>query len=256
MMDDVDTTARLRRAGQRPRSNDILQMILDAQTGDKDGEHAYGRKVIEDRYIISNCIILLMAGFDTTSAALAFTMYLVAKHPEEQARILEEVEARFPGAAELSFDQLHQLERLDAVVKESLRLYPSVPIMVMRQCAQDTTVLGRFIPAGVTVVAPPWHIHHDPQLWPEPDEFRPDRFLGEGSNQRHIATYFPFGLGQKTCIGKRVALLSLKTTFMKVLRAYKLDICEQTQQPMRVAVPNLVLNPEIGVHLRFTPREA
>ncbi|KAK8776395.1 hypothetical protein V5799_030262, partial [Amblyomma americanum] len=156
MMDDVDKVTELRRTGKRPRCDNMIQMMLDAQTGAKNDSHASGKKVktLEQRHLSSNAVVLLIAGFDTTASALAFLLHLVAKHPEEQDKILHEMEERFPGIDELSFEQLHELERLYMVVKEAVRLYPPVPLMVARTCTQDTTVLGHFIPARVNIVAP------------------------------------------------------------------------------------------------------
>ncbi|KAH7965927.1 hypothetical protein HPB49_012200 [Dermacentor silvarum] len=258
MMDDVDKITEQRRAGKRPRSDDMIQMILDAQDNAKNGSHATGQKVktLEDRHVSSNAVVLLIAGFDTTASALAFLMHLIAKHPEEQTKILNELDERFPGVQELSFEQLHELERLDMVVNEALRLYPPVPLMVARRCIQDTTVLGHFIPAGVNIIAPAWYVHRDPELWKDPEKFRPDRFSEEESKKRHSAAYFPFGLGQRTCLGKRVGLLTMKTTLIKTLRDYKLEICEKSQDPLLMTVPSLVGNPMGGVHLKLTPRHA
>ncbi|XP_054931951.2 cytochrome P450 3A6-like [Dermacentor andersoni] len=257
MMDDVDKITEERRTGKRPRSEDMIQMILDAQEN-ANCNHAAGQKVktLEDRHVSSNAVVLLIAGFDTTASALSFLMHLVAKHPEEQKKILDELEERFPGVQELSFEQLHELERLDMVVKEALRLYPPVPLMVARRCIQNTTVLGHFIPAGVNIIAPAWYVHRDPELWREPEKFMPDRFSEEESKKRHGAAYFPFGLGQRTCLGKRVGLMTMKTALIKTLRDYKLEICEKSQDPLLMTVPSLVGNPMGGVHLKLTGRHA
>ncbi|XP_077495144.1 cytochrome P450 3A6-like isoform X2 [Amblyomma americanum] len=256
MMDDVNKVTELRRTGKRPRSDDMIQMLLDAQTAAKNGSCVSGQKLkaLNQRHVSSNAVVLLIAGFDTTAAALAFLFHLMARHPEEQENILHELEERFPGVNELSFEQLHELERLDMVVKEAFRLYPPVPHMVARKCTRDTTVLGHFIPAGVNIIAPAFYVHRDAELWREPEEFIPERFSEEASMKRHPAAYFPFGLGQRACLGKRLALLSIKTTLVKTLRNYKLEICEQSQDPLILEVPSLVANPKGGVHLSLRPR--
>ncbi|KAH6938099.1 hypothetical protein HPB50_006776 [Hyalomma asiaticum] len=258
MMDDVDKVTEQRRAGQRPRREDMIQMILDAQENARNGSYATGQKVktLEDRHVRSNAVVLLIAGFDTTASALAFLLHLVAKHPDEQTKILDELEQRFPGVRDLSFEQLHELERLDMVVNEALRLFPPVPLMVARRCIQNTTVLGHFIPEGVNIIAPAWYVHRDPDLWREPERFMPDRFSAEESKGRHSAAYFPFGLGQRTCLGKRVGLLTMKTALIKTLRDYKIEICEKSQDPLLMTVPSLVGNPKGGVYLKLTVRNS
>ncbi|KAH8008951.1 hypothetical protein HPB51_008142 [Rhipicephalus microplus] len=142
------------------------------------------------------------------------------------------------------------------VVKEALRLYPPVLLMVARCCIKNTTVLGHFIPADVNIIAPEWYVRRDPDLWEEPEKFMPDRFSEEKSKMRHSAAYFPFGLGQGSCLGKRVGFLTMKTAFIKTLRDYKLEICEKSKDPLLMTVPNLVGNPESGVYLKLTARHS
>ncbi|CAN8009939.1 unnamed protein product, partial [Ixodes pacificus] len=266
---NVRDTVHKRRQGQAPRENDILQTMLDAQDGAEDKkcdsclplEHGAWRKKdihknglpIEDRHLTSNSIMVLIANFETTSATIGFTLHLLATHPEEQDKLFPDIDAVFPQSSETSLNNLQNLTRLDMVVKESLRLYPPIPILITRVCPQDTTVMEQFIPAGTTVVAPAWHIHRSSQFWSDPSRFLPDRFA-QDRPERHPFAYFPFGLGPRSCFGKRLAVLQVKTAIVEILQNYKVLPCRETVDPIRVTVPNVLLRPVGGIKLRLVSR--
>ncbi|CAN7992800.1 unnamed protein product [Ixodes hexagonus] len=254
--DNVRQVIELRRKGKIPRTMDMLQMMLDAQAGIEDStkETGQGRKLMEDRHLLANCFIFMAAGFETTATSLAFIIHVLAKYPEEQDRILEELHKTFPEKdQDLTYDGIQQLKRLDMVICESLRIYPPVVLFVSRACREDTTVMGQFFPAGANVIVPTWHIHHDPELWPEPFKFDPDRFA-EGLNGSHSAAYMPFGLGPRVCIGKRFALLEIKMALCKMIRKYRISQCEETQDPLKLVVPSVIINPEKGINVKFEHR--
>ncbi|KAM7305153.1 cytochrome P450 3A4-like [Ixodes scapularis] len=193
--ENVRDTVKSRRQDQSLREKDMLQMMLDAQAGTEDAAYDVHKSglLIEDRHLVSNAIVLLLAGFETTAVTLGFALYLLAMHPEEQERVHTEMEDLFSHANELTFDDVHQLKHLDMVIRETLRLYPPVPLLVARTCLSDKTVMGQFIPAGTTLIAPAWHIHRNPEYWPEPSRFLPERFA-EGHPERHPMAYtFPSG---------------------------------------------------------------
>lgn len=245
----------LRRGGKSPEVPDMLQLMLDAQTGQ---DTATGRQegdepLIEDRLLIANCFIFLLGGFDTTAVALAYIMHILAKYPEEQDRILNEVTEAFPDKKELGYDELHKLKRLDMVIRECLRLYPVIVSFVSRKCQQDITVMGQFIPAGVNVTVPVWHLHHSAEHWPDPFKFDPERF-SEDKEKPHVGAYLPFGLGPRACIGERFAMLELKATVYKVLRNFRVVQCEETQDPLQVVVPTAAAYPKDGVKLKLERR--
>ncbi|CAN8019282.1 unnamed protein product [Ixodes persulcatus] len=254
--DNVRHVIELRRKGQSPRTTDMLQLMLDAQAGIEDNTKntGEGKKLMEDRHLLANCFIFLAAGFETTATSLAFIIHVLAKYPEEQDRILDELNKTFPEKdQELTYDGVQQLKRLDMVISESMRLYPPVILFISRACREDTTIMGQFFPAGVNIIVPTWHIHHDPDLWPEPFNFDPERFA-EGLNATHSAAYLPFGLGPRVCIGKRFALLEIKMALCKMIRKYRIRQCEETQDPLKMVVPSVIINPEKGIHVKFEHR--
>ncbi|CAN8019277.1 unnamed protein product [Ixodes persulcatus] len=256
IFDNVRQVIELRRKGQSPRTTDMLQMMLDAQAGILDNTNNTGQrqKLMEDRHLVGNCFIFLAAGYETTATSLAFVIHLLAKYPEEQDRILNELNKVFPGKdQDLTYDGVHELKRLDMVICESLRLYPPVVLFVSRHCRENTTIMGQFIPAEANIIVPTWHIHHDPEHWPEPFKFDPERFA-EGLNTGHSAAYLPFGLGPRVCIGKRFALLEIKMALCKLIRKYRIRQCKETQDPVKLVVPTAAINPEKGISVKFEHR--
>lgn len=245
-----------RRKGEAPRMPDMLQLMMDAQVGRDTSAAAEINQtmLIEDRHLLANSFVFLIAGFDTTATTLGFIMHVLAKYPEEQERILDEMTEAFPECTdELTYDEVQSLKRLDMVVSETLRMYPPVVLFVSRICKRETTIMGQLFPEGVDVMVPTWHVHHDPEFWPEPFKFDPERF-SEGRNGHHSAAYMPFGLGPRICIGKRFALLEVKIAVCKVIRNYRITQCEETQDPLKFVVPNVIINPENGIKVRLETR--
>ncbi|KAH9380516.1 hypothetical protein HPB48_008451 [Haemaphysalis longicornis] len=118
---------------------------------------------------------------------------------------------------------------------------------------------GQFFPKGVSIMAPTWHLHHDPTVWPDPFVFRPERFdpdeSGDGLLQHHPGAYLPFGLGPRICIGKRFALLELKMAVCRILRQYRVVRCPQTQEPLKLMVQSVIINPVGGVVVGLERRQ-
>lgn len=260
-MRHIRNVAESRRSGRSPKEADMLQIILDAQTEAPEKlSHVapLQAKYLDDRYVASNVVIFLLAGFETTASALSFLTYLLAKHPGEANEILSEVEHLFPDKVgqQLDYDELRQLKRLDMVVKEGLRLYPPVPVTLTRRCAQDTTACGQVIPAGVNVIAFPWLIHRDPDLWPKPEEFLPERFAASNAQRYHPGAYMPFGLGPRMCIGKELGLLVLKSALIGLLQEFRLSWPDTTDGPLRGVSRAMTLVPADGVQIRIERRGA
>ncbi|KAH9383317.1 hypothetical protein HPB48_024437 [Haemaphysalis longicornis] len=256
-MKQVRNTIQSRRSGECPKDVDLLQILLDEQTSALKNhlKTASDReRYLDDQYITSNVVILLFAGYEAMSSALSFLAYLLAKHPSEQNEILEEIDQRFPnrGAQQLSYDELRQLKRLDMVVKEGLRLYPPVPVVVTRHCSEDTTACGQFLPAGLNVLASSWLIHRDPDLWLDPEEFVPERFEAGNGERYHPGSYFPFGLGARACIGRELGPLIVKCVLVQLLQTCRLELLDST--PVEAVPRALSLVPKNGIKIRVDRR--
>lgn len=175
---------------------DLLGLLLSAQA-----EAA----APDLRQVRDEAMTMLLAGHETTAAALAWTWHLLALHPQEAQRLRDEcafLEGRAPGWADVG-----RLERARAVANEAMRLYPPVG-WTSRLAARADTIAGVAIPAGSTLIVSPWLLHRDPRLWAEPERFDPARFL-PGAPRPPAYAHIPFGGGPRTCIGSHFALTEM-----------------------------------------------
>lgn len=183
-------------AGRRARgagAQDMLGLLLDARD---DGA------ALTDAEIRDQVLIFLLAGHETTSTALTYTLDLLGRHPHVQERLRAEVDA--VGGVPTA-EQAATLTYTTMVLKEAMRLFPSAP-MTGRRCVTGDELGGYRIPAGSDVVVVPWVTHRHPAFWTDPDRFDPDRFA-PGREPRHRYAWYPFGGGPRACIGQHFSML-------------------------------------------------
>uniref|UniRef100_A0A8D8YJY1 Cytochrome P450 4V2 n=1 Tax=Cacopsylla melanoneura TaxID=428564 RepID=A0A8D8YJY1_9HEMI len=187
------------------------------------------QNVLNHDELVSELITIIFAGMDTTKVANNVILILLALHPKIQQEVYDEIQAVMgtdPSIAP-TYDQLQELHLLTRVIKESLRLFPSGPI-VGRQAAEEIQIDGYTIPKGaaiwVTIFCGP---HRDPRYWSNPDRFDPDRFLPSETKGRNPNAYMPFSTGPRNCIGQKYAMLQIKTMISTILRRYRILPGEQ-----------------------------
>lgn len=197
-----------RRSGEQ--RDDLLQMLLDSRYEDT-GQAMTPRRLLEE------LVILFVAGHETSANALTWTLYLLAHHPRVAAQVREEI-----GSVPLDMARLRELPLLTQVVEESMRLYPPAWI-TDRVALNDDVVNGIELPAG-TVVAPfIYGLHHHPDFWPQPEQFRPDRFTASARQQRPAFAYLPFGSGPRQCIGNSFAMMEMQLAIAAIVRRFELN---------------------------------
>ncbi|XP_053518420.1 cytochrome P450 3A12-like, partial [Artibeus jamaicensis] len=148
---------------------DLLQLMINSQNANEIDSH----KALSDLELIAQSIIFIFAGYETTSTSLSFLMYLLATHPDVQQKLQEEIDATFPNKAPPTYDAMFQMEYLDMVLNESLRLFPVLG-RLERVCKKDVEINGVLIPKGTVVIVPSFILHRDPEYWSEPEEFQPE----------------------------------------------------------------------------------
>ncbi|XP_031785553.1 cytochrome P450 4V2 [Nasonia vitripennis] len=159
----------------------------------------------------------MFGGHDTTGITISWVLFSLGNAPEVQRKVHEELDNVIGiGNQPATKEQLSQLKYLDRVIKETLRIYPSAP-MVGRILDHNTVIDGHIIPKGVVVNLQILHLHRDPEIWDAPDKFNPDRFLPESSNGRHPYAYVPFSAGPRNCIGQKFAGLVLKIALTAIM---------------------------------------
>ncbi|XP_072262254.1 cytochrome P450 4V2 [Pyxicephalus adspersus] len=194
----------------------------------------------------------MFEGHDTTAAALNWSLFLLGSHPEIQAKVHKELDETF-GQSDRSatMDDLKKLRYLEAVIKEALRLYPSVPFFA-RTTTEDCYIRGFFIPKDINVVVVPFALHRDPEYFPEPEEFIPDRFLPENASGRNPYAYIPFSAGLRNCIGQRFALMEEKVVLSSILRNFSVKASQKKEDLCLVG--ELILRPQDGMWVELEHR--
>lgn len=162
-----------------------------------------------DEDLVNQLMTFLAAGHETTASAMAWAVYLLCKHPESQTRLRQEIRAELDLNGQISSTVIDRLPYLNAVLNETMRIFPPVPL-TLRETAHDTTIQGHFIPAGTTVVICPWAVNTSTHLWgPDARSFNPERWLGAGrantggADSNYAITTFLHG--PRSCIGKDFA---------------------------------------------------
>ncbi|XP_003798919.1 cytochrome P450 3A4-like isoform X1 [Otolemur garnettii] len=228
---------------------DLLQLMIDSQNSKETESH----KVLSDVELVAQSIIFIFAGYETTSSALSFLMYELATHPDVQQKLQDEIDAALPSKTPATYDAMVQMEYLDMVVNETLRLFP-IAGRLERVCKKDVEVNGVLIPKGVTVMIPTFALHRDPKHWTEPEEFRPERFSKKNKDSIDPYMYMPFGSGPRNCIGMRFALMNMKIALIRILKNFSFKPCKETQIPLKLS-KKAILQPEKPIVLKIESRE-
>uniref|UniRef100_A0A8C4LKD7 unspecific monooxygenase n=1 Tax=Equus asinus TaxID=9793 RepID=A0A8C4LKD7_EQUAS len=145
------------------------------------------------------------------------------------------------------------MEYLDMVLNETLRLFP-IADRLERVCKKDVEINGVFIPKGTTVMMPIFVLHQHPEFWPEPEEFRPERFSKKNKDSINPYTYLPFGTGPRNCIGMRFAIVNIKLAVVRVLQNFSFKPCKETQIPLKLVSQGLI-RPEKPIVLKVESRD-
>lgn len=192
--------------------------------------------------MIDQVAIFYLAGHETSAAALSWALYLLAAHPGHLARVFEEARG---FAAVPSFKALRGLSHTHNVFRETLRLYPSVPMMV-REATRPETFRKRSVNPGAQLVVSPWHMHRNERLWRDPHGFDPNRWTQETPS----GAYLPFSSGPRTCPGAGLAMAEGVTHLAMLVAAFELA----PVGPPPVPVAHLTVRSRDGIRLRLTPR--
>lgn len=138
------------------------------------------------------------------------------------------------------------------VISEALRLYPP-GFRFAREIDHDCEVNGQFLPKGATIEIPAGFLHHDPEYWPEPERFIPERFTPEAKAKRHPFVYLPFGAGPRNCVGMRLAQLEIKMALVHLIHKYNVVACTETKVPLELKSTS-TLGPKNGIFVKITRR--
>lgn len=206
-------------------------------------------KIFETEEMIDQVAIFFLAGHETSAAALAWALYLLAQYPEWQDRLATEALAAFEPD-KIYFSTLSKLRHSRAVFRESMRLYPPVP-MYVRQAACPARFRNRDIKPGAQVILSPWHLHRHERLWERPDEFDPARFDTPNGKECLRRAYIPFSAGPRVCPGSAFAMAEGPLLLSMLVRAFRFTTIDGD---IPVPVAHLTVRSGNGIRLRLTPR--
>nr|WP_249219130.1 cytochrome P450 [Loktanella sp. SALINAS62] len=233
------TRARLAQIADGSAPDDLATKIMttpDPQTG----------QTFDLDEMVDQVAIFFLAGHETSAAALAWTLYLLALNPDWQDRVAAEARA-WDG----SFAALSALKDTRDVFRESLRLYPPVPMMV-REASQAEVFRARKVRRRSQIVLSPWHLHRQTRIWDNPDAFDPDRWRTDDGKAQQRLAYMPFSAGPRVCTGAGFAMIEGVVLLAQMLAAYRFELV--TDRPP-VPVAHLTVRTKSGMWLRITKRD-
>ena len=229
-----------RRAAADP-GNDLLGLLLRAR--DEDGSR------MDDRQLRDEALTLFVAGHETTALALTYALYLLAAHPEQQELLDRELDDVLAGR-DADFADLERLKRTEAVLLEAMRLYPPA-WSVGREALVDVEIGGYRLPKGSTLFMSQWVMHRDPNLFPDPERFLPERWAGDAQRRLPRFAYFPFGGGPRICIGNRFAMMEATLILTVLVKRFSFATLPDTRLDL---LPTVTLRPRSPVRLQITAR--
>ncbi|CAO1343924.1 unnamed protein product [Diamesa tonsa] len=215
----------------------------------------------DDDDMTAQCMLFFLAGFDTVSTAMMFMGYEIAINPEVQTILLQEIDdlleslnGKLP-----SYEDIQKMEYLDCVVSESLRLWSPV-LFLDRICTKALTIEdsdGTKVKIEVNdgVFFPINSLHMDPNYFPNPTKFEPERFSVANRDNIKPFTYLPFGVGPRNCIGSRFALMEIKALFFSILSHFRLEVSSKTEIPLQIKADTFQFRPKNGIWVQMKSRK-
>ena len=228
------------RRQSRDNPPDLLTMLMEARDDTGQG--------MSDEQLRDEVMTIFLAGHETTATALTWTWYLLARHPEYEKKLHDELDQVLDGRA-ATVEDLKHLEWTRMIIDESMRLYPPVPL-VARMSQEDDVVGGYEIPANTFVFVGPYLTHRHPDYWPAPEVFRPERFRDRRAGRPRFA-YFPFLGGPRQCIGNNFALIEAQLILATLASRYRLRLVDEEPVGMDVTI---TLRPEGGMPMNIETR--
>jgi cytochrome P450 len=223
---------------------DLLTLLLHTA----DEEDGMGMDLEQLHHEVLNICI---GAYETTTNTLSWAFYLLARHPEVEARLHAEVDAVVGERAAPGFEDLPRLEYTRMIIDEVLRIY-SPAYQFMRRAREEDEIDGYRVPAGSNMLINSYFLHRHPDFWEDPEGFAPERFSPERAAERPKHAYVPFGSGHRVCIGKHFALAELTLVLATVARGHRLVTPEGAPEVLPEAL--ITLHPKGGIHLRLEKR--
>ncbi|XP_017126250.1 probable cytochrome P450 6a14 [Drosophila elegans] len=239
------------------KRNDFVDQLIELRAEDqeaaKKGQGIDLSHGLTLEQMAAQAFVFFVAGFETSSSTMSFCLYELAMQPAIQQRLRDEIASVLGNVegGELNYDALAEMRYLDQVVAETLRKHPLLPHLI-RECNRDYKVphTDIVLDNGVNALIPVHNIHHDPEIYPEPEKFDPSRFDPEEVKSRHPMAYLPFGDGPRNCIGLRFGKVQAKVGLVSLLRSFQFSVSKRTEVPLILSKKSFLLATENGLFLK------
>ncbi|KAL3280179.1 hypothetical protein HHI36_017679 [Cryptolaemus montrouzieri] len=230
---------------------DFMHLLIQLKNNGKllDDEKLIANNIIDQSTITmdelaAQAFIFFIAGFETSSSAMSFCLYELATNKDIQDKVREEILQTLKAHGnKLNYDAVGEMKYLDKVLSETLRKYPPLSSLY-RSCTKDYQIPGTDIVLrkGMRVMIPTYGIHHDPEYYPDPDKFDPERFSDENREKIPDFAYLPFGIGPRICIGMRFGILQTKVGLITLLSNYQFSVSGKTTVPLKFDPESLTIS--------------
>ncbi|CAL7948605.1 unnamed protein product [Xylocopa violacea] len=231
--------------------HDFIDTLVDL----KQHPEKLGSMKVDDKLMTAQAFVFFVAGFETSSVTICNTLYEFALNPTIQEKARADVKNVLQKAnGEITYDCIKEMKYLDACFNETLRKYP-VLLWLSRVALADYTFPGTkvTIPKGQRVFCPVFAVQRDPEIYPNPEVFDPERFNESNANTKHSMHFLPFGAGPRNCIGARFAKIQSKVGLIKILKNFKIEVCDKTCKDYVIDKKSLfLLQPAHGVYVKMT----
>nr|CAB3235834.1 cytochrome P450 3A14 [Phallusia mammillata] len=231
------------------QTSTVLQLLAESEISEKETKSK--TKGLTHMEITGNGVLMILAGYETTSSAIIFLAFNLAWHKDVQEKLREEIREIVKSDNSLDYEKLNGLKYLTQCINESLRLYPPAP-RNGRYCEKKITINGITIPGKIHIDIPTYGMARDPEYWDEPEKYIPERM--DDMSKIDPIIFQPFGAGPRNCIGLRLALMKIRLAICKVLLNFELDVCPDTPKPPIEIIIEATMRPKVDVlHLKAIP---
>uniref|UniRef100_A0A1L8E4K4 Putative cytochrome n=1 Tax=Nyssomyia neivai TaxID=330878 RepID=A0A1L8E4K4_9DIPT len=233
------------------KRNDLIDVLVSLRKEDSE--------LFQGDTVVAQAAIFLIAGYETTSSATAFALYELGKHQDVQEKLRKEINEYFEKYGSVQYETINEMEYLNCVIRETLRLYPSLPFLD-RICdptdGTDSYSLEPYhsfsVPRGMPVYIPLIAIQRDPKYFPNPLEYIPERHSPENQESTDKNNYLTFGIGPRKCIGARFGFLQLKLAIITILRNYRVEPSERSPERIEFDPKALVVHSQKPIYMNLT----
>lgn len=235
---------------------DFLQLLIGLMNKEDDGigEKEHKENSLTMNQVAAQTFVFFLAGFETSASTMTFALYELAIHTDIQERVrteITEVVKKYNDS--ITYDAIMEMHYTEKVLQETMRKYPTF-VLLMRKCTKDYKLPNTdiILQKGTAVIIPVQAIQNDPEFYPDPEKFDPNRFDLEEVQSRVDHTYIPFGSGPRICIGLRFAMIQMKVAITMLLLNYKFTLNEKTGIPLVMNPATFILTPQAGTWLNVS----